>query len=1245
MELSSLRWVNLLVVAAMLVSLGAGLVQPVEAAALESLHLALIQPDVHVALEQKGKAEVLVILKEQANLSATADMATRQEKGTFVYEQLVNTARRSQGPLAAFLEGRGVTYHAYWIVNMLRVTADAALVQELARQPGVERIEIYNPPYPDVEGHDLGPYGQEYGPQAQAPAAVAGMDIPGYGHEFGPILASPEAVEWNITRVKADAAWAMGVDGSGVVIGDLDTGVQWDHPALVNQYRPQIAGTSSRHDYNWYNGGEDDAPTDYGSHGTHTMGTIIGDDGGSNQIGVAPGAQWIACPGVGSPYVGPFECFEFFLAPTRLDGTDPRPDLAPHVISNSWSAAGTNFQPAIQVLYAAGIFFSKSAGNTGPGCATVTNPGQWPEVTTAANFAQGDAISYSSSRGPVTIGYEQYVKPDIAAPGTNIRSSIPGGNYGTMSGTSMACPHVTGAVALLISANPELAGKIDVLQMLLKQNAEPRISAQCSPFVDVPNNVWGWGILNVETAVKAAQGMVFGGVQGSVIDGTTSQAIPGAEILFEDTATNWQLTMLADANGDFGRGLPGGMYDITGQAYGYLPGTAAGVAITTGLTVTQDLVLNPAPVWTVSGQVTETGTSEPLSASIIFVDTPVTAGTDAATGVYTAAVPQGTWWVRAESPGHRTEVVQVTLDQDLSLDFSLEPVFNYYMRVSDAVCGVPFDWIDATGGTARPLPDDGFTGITLSKAFTFYGVDHTKLYVGSNGIVTFGSGNDKWSGTIPSPDAPNNGIYAFSTDLHPNGGAQGNIYTLWADSSTFVIEWYRVQHYPSGNPETFEIILDFDQQTIKMQYLAVSNTAGVVAGVENADGSEATQYAYDDPVRMADGKAVIFYPAFGTPPVFGAGTLAGTVTDLGSGLPIEEASVFASAAAGEVFEFVTGGGGEYTGTLCAGPYSVYADALGYTPSAAVDSLIEIGVTTVEDFALLETGGLQQPDPISQTLVTGTSGVQPLDLVNTKSMTLTFDTGLWPAVTWLTLNPISGTLPASGTLTVDANFNAAELAAGVYTTTIGITTTDSDGTEAFSVPVTLSVTCEPVSEAEFTFTPENAAAGETITFTAQASGTAPILYGWDFDDGTSGMGSVITHSYAAGGDYSVTLTAANCGGATEVVTHTLHVASTCAGVRDVALDWAPITPTVGTTVTFEASAQGTAPYTFEWAFSDGFTAAGARVAHAFEAAGMYTITLTVDNCAGVPVTVRYLVSVEAEPVDYHYIFVPVVLRRD
>ena len=165
---------------------------------------------------------------------------------------------------------------------------------------------------------------------------------------FHPI-AAPQGVEWNIIKVKAPDVWAMGFTGQGVVIGGQDTGYQWDHPALINQYRGWN-GTSADHDYNWHDAIHEDAggnpcgynspfPCDDYGHGTHTMGTMVGDDGGANQIGMAPGARWIGCRnmdnGVGSPATYA-ECYQWFVAPTALDGSEPRPDLAPDVINNSW---------------------------------------------------------------------------------------------------------------------------------------------------------------------------------------------------------------------------------------------------------------------------------------------------------------------------------------------------------------------------------------------------------------------------------------------------------------------------------------------------------------------------------------------------------------------------------------------------------------------------------------------------------------------------------------------------------------------------------------------------------------------------------------------------------------------------------------------------------------------------------------------------------------------------------------------
>ena len=891
--------------------------------------LAPFDPYILTRIETEGQAQFFVVLKLQADLSGAEALPTKEAKGQYVFDALTEVASKTQEPIVAALNAEKAAFKPLWIRNMIKVSGDKALLLELAARPDVAEIIYEYPATLDIE------------PAAGRPAGT-------------------EAIEWNITRVGAPDVWALGITGGGAVIGDLDTGVQWNHPALINQYRGNLGGGSYDHNYNWYDGGMSTVPTDYDTHGTHTMGTIVGSDlpldpaNATNAIGMAPGARWIACPGIGSPYVGPFECFQFFLAPTDLAGNNPDPSLAPHVISNSWSSAGTDYHGAIRALYQAGIFFSKSAGNTGSACGTITNPGQWPEVTAAAAFANGDTIAGFSSRGPVTIGYDQFVKPDIAAPGVNVRSSVPGSGYTTMQGTSMACPHVTGAVALLVSANPALAGKIDILQMLLKQAAEPKISAECTPYVDHPNDVWGWGILDIHAAVLAAQEIDMGGIEGTVTDSTTSAPIDGAALTFADATTGWPLSDTSAGDGTYSRAIPAGTYDVTAKQYGYLPDETLGVAVTAGNTATLDIAMDPAPVRTVSGQVTETGTGAPLEAHILFAATPVTADTNPATGLYAAGVAEGTWWMDVRSPGHSREVRQVTVDQDLTENFILPAVQNYYMR-SGSQCGPTFDWLDATGGTVRNLGDDSSTYVALpaGRSFTFYGQSYTGLFVVSNGLVVFGTPNSKWSGPIPDPAVPNNGIYAFSTDLNPAGGSQGTIYTDYQQDRYFVIEWHAVQHYPSGDPETFEIVLDLDTGKVTIQYMIVSNVAGTVSGVENETGTEATQYAYADPVLIDDNVAVDFYPAFGTPPPSGgAGTLSGTVTDAATGAPIANATVSASSfTTNEAAVFTTAADGKYGGPLCADWYDLTFSAPGYVPAVQSQVSVRSGQETVVDAAL------------------------------------------------------------------------------------------------------------------------------------------------------------------------------------------------------------------------------------------------------------------------------------------------------
>ncbi|HOT91088.1 MAG TPA: S8 family serine peptidase [Anaerolineae bacterium] len=444
-----------------------------------------------------AEAEFLVVLKSQADLGGAARLQTKAEKGRYVYETLWRTAQTSQAPLLAWLEARGVPHRAYYIVNLIWVKGDANLVRALAARPDVARIEG-NPHIQNA--------------------------LPHPEHLFGRDTEAILAIEPNISYVRAPEVWAMGFTGQGIVVGGQDTGYEWTHPALKPHYRGWN-GTTANHNYNWHDaihsgggtcGADSPVPCDDYGHGTHTMGIAIGSDGGTNQIGMAPGAQWIGCrnmnQGNGTPATY-LECFEFFLAPYPVGGTPAQgdPGKAPDVTNNSWTCPPSEgcawgvLQAAVEAQRAAGIMTVVSAGNAGSACSTVSEP---PAIYAAAYTVGAlqtgtDAIVSFSSRGPVTVDGSNRRKPDLAAPGTDIRSSVRWGTYGTMSGTSMAAPHVAGAVALLWSAAPWLKNQVAETEQLLNDNAFHIASTQCSSS-GWPNNVYGYGRLDIKAAVDAA---------------------------------------------------------------------------------------------------------------------------------------------------------------------------------------------------------------------------------------------------------------------------------------------------------------------------------------------------------------------------------------------------------------------------------------------------------------------------------------------------------------------------------------------------------------------------------------------------------------------------------------------------------------------------------------------------------------------------------------------------------------------
>jgi hypothetical protein len=432
--------------------------------------------------------DFFVVMNDQADLSQAASISDVDERRAWVYETLVDHADAEQADLMAWLDARGIPYTRYYLTNGIEVHASAVRRWQIGRRPDVLKI-VYSP---------------ELRPIPKLPEMT-----PGNANK-------PTAPTWGLEAMGVPKVWKeLGVRGAGVVIGQSDSGVDATHPALADGYRGSEMGSD---DYNWLDPwyGKPQ-PYDINGHGTHTLATAAGDD----LVGVAPDAEWFACANLVRAFGSPayyLTCMQFMLAPYPQDGDsfrDGKPELAADVSTNSWGCParieGCDQETlwfATQALRDAGIFFVAAVGNEGPACDSMhTPPGNYANTIMAVGALRPDGdIAGFSNRGPETDSPDGARGPDLLAPGVEVLSAWPGGDWNSIEGTSMAAPHVAGVVALMWSANPALRGHIDETERILLETVSPYQGAPdaCSKPGQIPDPAFGYGVINAYEAVKAA---------------------------------------------------------------------------------------------------------------------------------------------------------------------------------------------------------------------------------------------------------------------------------------------------------------------------------------------------------------------------------------------------------------------------------------------------------------------------------------------------------------------------------------------------------------------------------------------------------------------------------------------------------------------------------------------------------------------------------------------------------------------
>ncbi len=987
---------------------------------------------------------VWLMLRDQADLAPARGMRDWRARGQMVFDQLTSTAARAQEPLRALLRSHGVSHQPFWIVNAIKVTAPPALIGLLGRLPEVASVHpdrtISLPP--QLEGHE------------QPRGRVA---------------------EWGVENIGAPDVWErFGFRGEGVVVASIDTGVDFTHPALTRQYRGRQGDGTLDHNYNWYDpagicGAPSLAPCDNAGHGTHTMGIIVGEDEqdpAATRIGVAPHARWIAAKGCESgdcSLSSLMKAGEWMLAPTDLRGQNPRPDMRPHIVNNSWSAgAGDDlfFQKIVKAWVAAGIFPVFASGNDGPGCSSADSPADYAESYAVGAHDSENKIAGFSSRGSTKLGG---VKPNISAPGVNIRSSIPGGAYGISNGTSMATPHVSGAVALIWSAAPALVGDIAGTRALLDQTAIDTEDLSCGGTA-ANNNVFGEGRLDALAAVSQAPRAPTGTLQGSV------QAVAdGRPVVARDARIRAQgpadRSVAVDSSGTYTLVLPQGHYRVTVSAFGFVSQTSE-VVITSEERSRQDFVLEPAPAHVVRGVVRQAD-GRPLGGARVTIEgTPLLAAVSDQYGSYTlTGVPPGHYEVSAARGGCFGRARQpLSVDGDAQLDLSLPRRTDYYGYSCEPLRA---GFIDAT--SVLPL-DGGRTSVTvpLPFGFSFYGRLYQEVEVSRAGYLGFGAAapalprrpaGRNGVTRIPDGQLPNAAVYAFWDDLVVDEAASVRTETTGsAPDRAFVVEWRNVAFRDQPQLRVrFEVVL-YEDGRILTQYFTAGPDArqhggSATVGLEDADGVDGLEYSDHDP-SLDSGSALLY----ALPP---SGILEGQVTDATDGQPLPGVQLLSWSDEAGVRTTTTDSEGRYRLELRVGSHSVGASAPYYGEQTRQVSVVQ-GEALHLDLAL--TSGRAQVAPAALTIASDRAPASTsFTLENHGTREVAFDAHALASaedeqaddLPWVQIQPASGTVPPGTQQTFTVTADRDKLSPGSYQAQI-VLWTDTPSSSAIRLPLAVVV---------------------------------------------------------------------------------------------------------------------------------------------------------------------------------------------